>query len=66
MRRQVKGRRRFFAYLPIDQLHYHTAMEGGLRAPFMIHEFQESLKAHPPIPPGASDGFIPAGDRAKR
>lgn len=26
----------------------------------MMHEFQESLKAHPPIPPGAPDDYIPA------
>jgi arylsulfatase len=25
----------------------------------MVHEFQESLKAHPPIPPGAPDGYTP-------
>lgn len=25
----------------------------------MIHEFQQSLKAHPPIPPGAPDDYIP-------
>jgi arylsulfatase len=25
----------------------------------MIHEFQESLKAHPPIPPGAPDDYLP-------
>jgi hypothetical protein len=25
----------------------------------MILQFQESLKAHPPIPPGAPDNFIP-------
>ena len=25
----------------------------------MIHDFQESLKAHPPIPPGAPDDFAP-------
>jgi arylsulfatase len=25
----------------------------------MIHDFQESLKAHPPIPPGAPDDFRP-------
>jgi len=31
----------------------------------MIHEFQESLKAHPPIPPGAPDDFDPAGNRGK-
>ena len=30
----------------------------------MIHDFQESLKAHPPIPPGAPDDFVPkAGKR---
>jgi len=26
----------------------------------MIHAFQESLKTHPPIPPGAADDFVPA------
>jgi arylsulfatase len=31
----------------------------------MIHEFQESLKAHPPILPGAPDDFDPAGNRGK-
>ena len=31
----------------------------------MIHEFQQSLKAHPPIPPGAPDDFIPGGRSAK-
>lgn len=25
----------------------------------MIHAFEQSLKAHPPIPPGAPDGFVP-------
>jgi len=25
----------------------------------MIHAFQESLKAHPPIPPGAPDNYLP-------
>jgi len=25
----------------------------------MIHAFQESLKAHPPIPPGAPDDYVP-------
>jgi arylsulfatase len=30
----------------------------------MIHDFQESLKAHPPIPAGAADDFVPkAGKR---
>ena len=37
-------------------------MRGPLRK--MIQDFQESLKAHPPIPPGAPDDFIPAGNRA--
>ncbi len=26
----------------------------------MIHAFQDSLKAHPPIPPGAPDDYVPA------
>jgi len=30
----------------------------------MIHAFQESLKAHPPIPPGAPDDFRPARKKA--
>ena len=29
----------------------------------LIHEFQQSLKAHPPIPPGAPDDFKPTGPR---
>jgi arylsulfatase len=30
----------------------------------LIHEFEQSLKAHPPIPPGAPDDFTPgAGAR---
>jgi arylsulfatase A-like enzyme len=35
--------------------------EGWVRGPIrkMILQFQESLKAHPPIPPGAPDNFIP-------
>jgi arylsulfatase len=32
-------------------------VRGPLRR--MIHEFQESLKAHPPIPPGAADDYRP-------
>jgi arylsulfatase len=32
----------------------------------MIHDFQESLKAHPPIPPGAPDDYRPAGHKARR
>jgi hypothetical protein len=26
----------------------------------LIHDFQESLKKHPPIPPGAADEFEPS------
>ncbi|MDH5534450.1 MAG: arylsulfatase [Betaproteobacteria bacterium] len=29
----------------------------------MVHAFQESLKANPPIPPGAPDHFVPAATR---
>jgi arylsulfatase A-like enzyme len=33
-------------------------VRGPIRA--MVQTFQDSLKANPPIPPGAPDGFIPA------
>ena len=39
-------------------------MEGGwVRGPIrrLIEAFQESLKTHPPIPPGAPDDFVPGG-----
>lgn len=53
---------------------YHTAMEGGLRVPLIVRRpgqvrgpmrrvvmaFEQSLREHPPIPPGASDGVDPA------
>ena len=29
----------------------------------LIHEFQESLKKHPPIPPGAPDDYTPGGGK---
>jgi len=34
---------------------------GWVRRPLrvLIHEFQESLKQHPPIPPGAPDDYVP-------
>ncbi|HEY1342625.1 MAG TPA: arylsulfatase [Bryobacteraceae bacterium] len=32
-------------------------VRGPLRR--LIHEFQESLKLHPPIPPGAGDDYVP-------
>ncbi|MDO8974789.1 arylsulfatase [Reyranella sp.] len=37
--------------------------EGWVRGPIrrLIESFQESLKAHPPIPPGAPDAFVPGG-----
>lgn len=39
--------------------------QGWVRGPIrkMIHTFQESLKQHPPIPPGAPDDFLPQGAR---
>ena len=35
--------------------------QGWVRGPIrkMIHAFQETLKQHPPIPPGAPDDFVP-------
>ena len=37
--------------------------EGWVRGPIrrLIESFQDSLKAHPPIPPGAPDAFVPGG-----
>ena len=32
----------------------------------LIHEFQESLKVHPPIPPGAPDDYVPTGGSRAR
>jgi len=47
---------------PKEETDVHTAAS-WVRTPMrrMIHEFQESLKAHPPIPPGAPDDYIPKG-----
>ena len=41
--------------------------EGWVRGPIrrLIEAFQESLKAHPPIPPGAPDGFVPGGESGR-
>lgn len=52
---------------PKEETDVHTA-SSWVRTPMrrLIHEFQESLKAHPPIPPGAPDDFIPQGGRARR
>ena len=31
----------------------------------MMHAFQESLKQHPPIPPGAPDDYLPGSPKRK-
>jgi arylsulfatase len=43
---------------PKEETDVHTA-SSWVRTPIrrLIHDFQESLKAHPPIPPGAPDDF---------
>ena len=40
-----------------------NSTQGWVRGPMrkMIHAFQESLKATPPIPPGAPDHYVPGG-----
>jgi arylsulfatase A-like enzyme len=45
---------------PKEETDVHTAASWA-RTPMrrMIHEFQESLKAHPPIPAGAPDDYVP-------
>jgi arylsulfatase A-like enzyme len=45
---------------PKEETDVHTAASWA-RTPMrrMIHEFQESLKAHPPIPAGAPDEYVP-------
>jgi arylsulfatase len=47
---------------PKEETDVHTASSWA-RTPMrrMIHELQESLKAHPPIPSGAPDDYIPKG-----
>ncbi|MBL8378794.1 MAG: arylsulfatase [Burkholderiales bacterium] len=39
--------------------------QGWVRGPMrkMVQAFQESLKTHPPIPPGAADDYVPARPR---
>ena len=32
----------------------------------MIHAFQQSLKTHPPIPPGAPDDFVPVAGKEQQ
>jgi arylsulfatase len=49
---------------PKEETDVHTAAS-WVRTPMrrLIHEFQESLKRHPPIPPGAPDGFRPSSSK---
>jgi arylsulfatase A-like enzyme len=49
---------------PKEETDQHTAAS-WVRTPMrrLIHEFQEGLKTHPPIPPGAPDDFVPGGGR---
>ena len=49
---------------PKEETDIHTAAS-WVRTPMrrMIHDFQESLKVHPPTPPGAPDGYVPASTR---
>ena len=44
-----------------------SSTQGWVRGPIrkMVDAFQQSLKAAPPIPPGAPDAFVPAPDVAK-
>ena len=46
---------------PKEETDVHTAASWA-RTPMrrMIHEFQQSLNAHPPIPPGAPDDYVPS------
>jgi arylsulfatase A-like enzyme len=46
---------------PKEETDVHTAASWA-RTPMrrLLHAFQESLKAHPPIPPGAADEYDPA------
>jgi arylsulfatase len=46
---------------PKEEMDVNVA-EGWVRGPIrkMILQFQESLKAHPPIPPGAPDSYVPS------
>jgi len=46
---------------PKEETDVNTAAS-WVRTPMrlMVHAFQESLKRHPPIPPGAPDNYVPA------
>ncbi|MBI4204168.1 MAG: arylsulfatase [Betaproteobacteria bacterium] len=47
---------------PKEETDVHTSASWA-RTPMrrMIHEFEQSLKAHPPIPPDAPDEYVPKG-----
>ncbi|HET9404034.1 MAG TPA: arylsulfatase [Burkholderiales bacterium] len=50
---------------PKEETDLHV-VSSWVRTPMrrLIHEFQEGLKAHPPIPPGAPDDYAPRGGNA--
>ncbi|MBI3045298.1 MAG: arylsulfatase [Betaproteobacteria bacterium] len=52
---------------PKEETDVH-AVSSWVRTPMrrMIHAFQESLKAHPPIPPGAPDDYVPGSARTRK
>lgn len=45
-----------------------NATQGWVRGPIrkMVHAFQQSLREHPPIPPGADDAYRPGGVGVRR
>ena len=51
---------------PKEETDVHTAASWA-RTPIrrMVHAFQENLKKHPPIPPGAPDNYVPATNHQK-
>ena len=51
---------------PREETDVHTAASWA-RTPIrrMVHAFQESLKQHPPIPPGAPDNYVPGTKHQK-
>jgi arylsulfatase len=52
---------------PKEETDVHMASSWA-RTPMrrLIHEFEQSLKAHPPIPPGAPDDYEPARRRERK
>ena len=51
---------------PKEETDVHTPASWA-RTPIrrMVHAFQESLKKHPPIPPGAPDNYVPGMNHQK-